>query len=161
MKNLMLSIVLMGLITGVANAQTYYVIPQFLTAESSSNQLYQTPSGITIKTDKDCTIPDRTPARLNTELKTLVYEVDEPFINLLNEIDYETVEKVCAVLDWMGVAKSNYIVINSNVKYDETHHFLEFNNIRVTDGFQDTGKIYTRATMMFNGQCFDIEEFEQ
>jgi hypothetical protein len=155
-------LIIFSLLTSTVLSQTYYVIPQFLTAESSGHKLFQTPSGITIKTDKDCIIPDRTAARFDTGLYLLIYDKEQAFINDNNEIEYETIEQSCDVLDWMGVAKSSVMVINSNVKYDETHGYLELNNIRVMDGFNDTGIIYAKATLIYQGDnIFKLEDFEQ
>ena len=162
MKNVIFVLVFLAILLSIQSAlsQTYYVLPTYLATENSGNKLFQTPSGITIKTDKSCDINDGTQARLDTDNYVLAYESIEPYV-LDNEIAYEAKEVTCAVLDWMGVYKSNQIIINSNALYDATHHYLEVYNIQETDGYQSTGVIYPRAKLLLGEDgTFTIEELE-
>ena len=153
------AIVISSLFVNLTYGQDYYVLPTYLVTERSGNKLYQTPSGITIKTDSKCVITDGTPARLSTDTYTISYTDDKPVIKG-NEIVYETVTIVCSVIDYMGVYKSNLMVINSNVWYDATHGYLELYNIQVTDGFKSTGLNYSRAKLLNVNGVFILEELE-
>lgn len=154
-------LLLLLLITVTAQAQTYYVQPAFFAADNGDSKLLRDASGILMRVSADCEIPDYTPARFDTITQTLVYN-SEIATAQDSEVFYIEAEFACNVLDYMGAYKSNVISITTSATYDVTHGYLDVRNILLTNGFEPTGEIFEKGTLLYDpaSNCFNIEELE-
>lgn len=158
MKKIILPIITLTalLLSFAIMAETYYVSPYLAYVGKDQNKVYDTLSGLTIKTDESCDIPNYSNAILTYDgrgrdslnYKDYLHYYDEE----LGEVVQLEFDSSCKVLGVIGVGiRSDVVIEEVSVEnyaiYELNGRFLYLENIKIYNGSQDTGEIFSRAVL--------------